>query len=242
MKKKVIRLTESDIEKLVTKILKEEEEGGSVSSADLGQKTKETGQELKKGGLAPKERETLNQAIQMLTSFFKQPGNQATGKAYNLFNKLKKELETVEPEDVNEESVSQNQQQAAGLALSAKRGETPVSRLKGPAKEMYDSMTEKQLEDFASTKHKGLPVRVDEAGGYDSPELGSQHSKDVMELIYNIYKNITDELETLNSMRYDILDDRLGRATSIFLRDIHSVMERYGKSWSDAEKRRVGGR
>jgi hypothetical protein len=96
MKKKIIRLNENDIENLVKKIIKEEE---SISSSELGQKTKETGKELKKGGLAPKERETLNQAIEMLTAFFKQPGNQATGKAYNLFNKLKSELENVKPEE-----------------------------------------------------------------------------------------------------------------------------------------------
>lgn len=45
---------------------------------------------------------------------------------------------------------SEEQRKAAGAALSAKRGETPVSELKGPAKSMYDSMTEKQLEDLAS--------------------------------------------------------------------------------------------
>lgn len=95
MKKRVIRLTESDIEKLVKKIIKEEE---TVSSSELGQNTKDVAKDLKKGGLAPKEREVLDQAISMLTAFFKQPGNQATGKAYNLFNKLKSELQNVKPE------------------------------------------------------------------------------------------------------------------------------------------------
>jgi Protein of unknwon function (DUF3008) len=32
-----------------------------------------------------------------------------------------------------------------------------VSDLKGPAKSMYESMSESQLEDFASTKRKGKP-------------------------------------------------------------------------------------
>ena len=32
-----------------------------------------------------------------------------------------------------------------------------VSDLKGPAKSMYKSMSESQLEDFASTKRKGKP-------------------------------------------------------------------------------------
>lgn len=52
---------------------------------------------------------------------------------------------------------SKSQQKAAGAALSAKRGETKVSELQGAAREMYDSMSESQLEDFASGKRKGKP-------------------------------------------------------------------------------------
>ena len=52
---------------------------------------------------------------------------------------------------------SQAQQKAAGAALSAKRGDTPKSKLKGASKSMAESMTEKQLEEFASTKRKGKP-------------------------------------------------------------------------------------
>ena len=49
------------------------------------------------------------------------------------------------------------QQKAAGAALSAKRGDTPKSKLKGPSKDMAESMSEKQLEELASTKRKGKP-------------------------------------------------------------------------------------
>lgn len=52
---------------------------------------------------------------------------------------------------------SKAQQKAAGAALSAKRGDTPKSSLKGASREMVDSMSEKQLEDIASTKRKNLP-------------------------------------------------------------------------------------
>ena len=54
---------------------------------------------------------------------------------------------------------SKAQQRAAGAALSAKRGETKVGDLKGASKEMYDSMSEAELEDFASTEHDDLPDR-----------------------------------------------------------------------------------
>ena len=55
---------------------------------------------------------------------------------------------------------SKAQQKAAGAALSAKRGDTPKSELKGASKQMVDSMTDKQLEEFAETKHKGKPEHV----------------------------------------------------------------------------------
>ena len=57
---------------------------------------------------------------------------------------------------------SKAQQRAAGAALSAKRGETKVSELQGASKDMYDSMTEEELEDYASTDRKGLPDKVED--------------------------------------------------------------------------------
>lgn len=57
---------------------------------------------------------------------------------------------------------SKAQQQAAGAALSAKRGDTKVGDLQGASKDMYDSMSEEELEDFASTDREGLPDHVDE--------------------------------------------------------------------------------
>jgi Protein of unknwon function (DUF3008) len=55
---------------------------------------------------------------------------------------------------------SKAQQKAAGAALAVKRGEMKKGELKGASKSMYESMSEDQLEDFASTKRKGKPERV----------------------------------------------------------------------------------
>ena len=71
-------------------------------------------------------------------------------------------------------STSKSQQRAAGMALAAKRGEMKASELQGAAKEMYDSMSEKQLEDFAKTKHDDLPEKVEESivvEGYEKDVL-----------------------------------------------------------------------
>lgn len=54
---------------------------------------------------------------------------------------------------------SKAQQRAAGAALSAKRGETKPSELVGASREMYESMTEKELDELASTKRRRLPER-----------------------------------------------------------------------------------
>ena len=55
---------------------------------------------------------------------------------------------------------SKAQQKAAGAALSAKRGDTPKSELKGASRGMVESMTEKELEKLAHTKRKGKPEHV----------------------------------------------------------------------------------
>lgn len=56
---------------------------------------------------------------------------------------------------------SKAQQKAAGGALAAKRGKMDKSQLQGASKEMYDSMSEEKLEDFAEAEREGLPEHVD---------------------------------------------------------------------------------
>ena len=57
---------------------------------------------------------------------------------------------------------SKAQQKAAGAALSAKRGDSKVSDLQGASKQMYDSMSEDELEELASTEREGLPEHADD--------------------------------------------------------------------------------
>lgn len=56
-------------------------------------------------------------------------------------------------------ATSKAQQKAAGAALAAKRGDIKKSELKGASRQMVESMTEKELEDLAETKRKGLPEK-----------------------------------------------------------------------------------
>jgi len=52
---------------------------------------------------------------------------------------------------------SKAQQKAAGAALAAKRGEQDKSQLQGASIEMYETMSEDELEEMASTARENLP-------------------------------------------------------------------------------------
>ncbi len=60
-------------------------------------------------------------------------------------------------------ALSQQQQKIMGLALSYKRGNTPGSEVSQAVKNLANSMSEKELEKYASTSHKGLPKKVGES-------------------------------------------------------------------------------
>lgn len=57
---------------------------------------------------------------------------------------------------------SQQQQKIMGLALSYKRGNVPESEVSPTVKKIANGMSEKELEKYAGTSHKGLPKKVGE--------------------------------------------------------------------------------
>lgn len=57
---------------------------------------------------------------------------------------------------------SKAQQQAAGAALAAKRGEQDKSSLQGASVEMYESMSEEELDEMASTPRDDLPDKAED--------------------------------------------------------------------------------
>lgn len=65
--------------------------------------------------------------------------------------------------ELQEKAVSKQQQKLMGLALAYKRGEVSSDKVSDTVKDLAKGMSEKELEDFAKTKHKGLPDKVDEA-------------------------------------------------------------------------------
>ena len=68
-----------------------------------------------------------------------------------------------------EKSVSKSQQKFMGMVYAAKKGDKPASKEVAKAAK---GMSKKDAKDFAKTKHKGLPDRVNEALTYEAADKG----------------------------------------------------------------------
>lgn len=102
---------------------------------------------------------------------------------------------TIETE-VTEKSVSKKQQKAMGIALAAKKGDIPKSELKGASKEMV-KMSKSDLEDFASTKHKGLPEKKTKSKKTEVKKL----EENILKLVENHLPPHTTKAELLKVIK-----------------------------------------
>ena len=96
--------------------------------------------------------------------------------------------------EVNEKAVSKQQQKIMGLALSVKRGDTPKSKVSKKVQDMSKEMSKKDLKDFASTKHKGLPKKAEKKADVKKIE------ESIMLLIQNHLPAHTTKGELLKSL------------------------------------------
>ena len=138
------------------------------ATAGMGKAAKETGK-------------TIAKAAKVTHEAGRRAGESSVGQAVKKagaaaikagVEKAKRDIKSLKKEELelHEKSVSVSQQQAAGAALAAKRGEIKPSELQGASLQMYKSMTEKELRDFAKTKHKGLPEKKEVKEAVASPE------------------------------------------------------------------------
>lgn len=69
-------------------------------------------------------------------------------------------------------STSKTQQRLMGVAYAVKKGDMELSDVdaayRDKVQELVSNMTLKQLKDFASTSHEGLPDKVEEGAGLDA--------------------------------------------------------------------------
>jgi len=154
--------------------------------------------------------------------------------AENGYSKFLKKVHSLQ-----EKSISQNQQQLAGMALAYLRGEMPDAseEVKKMAK-----MGEKKLRDFAKTKHEGLPEKVKEemeCGSDDKKKNGEEEDPRSMKTKVNLVKN---KLRAMGlKMSYEpkgeMVDEGRGEFRSLGRADRNSGRNRYMGSPTPEQKR-----
>ncbi len=76
-----------------------------------------------------------------------------------------------EKTEIDEKSVSKKQHGLMGAAYSVEKGDKELKDIpksyRGKVKKVVDSMSKKQIKDFAKTKTKGLPIEISEDNKFD---------------------------------------------------------------------------
>lgn len=151
-------------------------------------KTKEVGEQAK-----PVEKTVTSKVIELPSGAETVVGGQ------KIKNQAGKTVITTTPTEgeMTEKAVSKQQQKIMGLALSVKRGDTPKSKVSQKVQDMAKKMSEKDLEDFASTKHKGLPKKKKK----ETKEDEVKHlEENIMKLLNNHFSPTLTKSELLKSI------------------------------------------
>ena len=114
-------------------------------------------------------------------------------------------------EELDEKAVSKKQQKFMGMVHAAQKGEKPASK---EVAKVAKTMKKKDAEDFASTKHKGLPEKkkrekTEETAG-DTPKAATNGSG--MQFGKGIYDSLNREIENIiaESMNVSMSDSTEG--------------------------------
>jgi hypothetical protein len=114
----------------------------------------------------------------------------------------------VREEELDEKAVSKKQQRFMGMVHAAQKGEKPASK---EVAKTAKSMGKKDAEDFASTKHKGLPEKKKPEDKKEKTEetADSTPSKGGVKYGGGIYDSMNRELENMISESMARLDESM---------------------------------
>lgn len=133
-------------------------------------------------------------------------------------------------------ATSKQQQKLMGLALAYKRGDVSSDSVSDNIKKIANAMSEKELEKYAGTKHKGLPKKVSETSISISElqKMVSDAVQEVMNEKFNI-KKLTPEqkqmyIEAIS--KYNEYRSIIHRSSKLpeVVKEIKSLVEFAGKT------------
>jgi hypothetical protein len=191
----VTDLNEGQVNSLYKRIV--ESKTGEKCACGCDKDTCKCGPECKKCDCGKQKKETKEAQI---TYDPKVPGDieKAKQKGINLSadGKVTTSLE--------EKAVSQKQQEFFGVVRAIQKGKLPK---KGKAGEAADEMSKKDVKDFASTKHKGLPKRKETKEGYFDA-VSNAYYKNMSEKMNELPINVTFESKLEKDIN-DIIESTL---------------------------------
>jgi hypothetical protein len=120
----------------------------------------------------------------------------------------------VREEEIDEKAVSKKQQKFMGMVHAAQKGEKPASK---EIAKTAKSMGKKDAEDFAATKHKGLPEKKKSDSKKEKTEetADSTPSKGGMKFGGGIYDSMNRDLENMIKESMARLDESMSINMSI---------------------------
>lgn len=141
------------------------------------------------------------------------------------------------PQELQEKAKSKAQQKFMGMVYAAKKGEKPASKEVAKAAK---GMTKKSAKDFAKTKHKGLPKKIDESilieGEEEKAEL-IMATRDMVDRITGWMEDCASMqseqmLDLTDSIRYELgsqLASQFEQKIKPALADIYDSLDRNRK-------------
>lgn len=134
--------------------------GGNISGRNAGRRTRNVREEVEnaeKISKNPNDPSSRFMGSDELVNVYKQ----STPGQCSAVTKVVKDIVKETLENMEEEATSVAQRRLMAMALQYKKGNMKGASSK--VKKLADSMTVKQLEDYAKTKEKGLPEKIEEA-------------------------------------------------------------------------------
>jgi hypothetical protein len=155
---------------------------------------------VKEGEVSTGNLQKMHQLVTGLKSYIQDDDGQAALKELTAL--IKHYANQGGEQELDEKAVSKKQQKFMGMVHAAQKGEKPASKEVG---KVAKSMGKKDAEDFASTKHKGLPEKKkSETKESESTESDSDNKKDApkkskskFKFGGSVYETLDAQLETL---------------------------------------------
>ena len=116
---------------------------------------KEPGEKVKEGEVSTGNLQQMHQLVSGLKMYIQDEEGRAMLK--ELAGLIKHYVSQGSEQELDEKAVSKKQQKFMGMVHAAQKGEKPASKEVG---KVAKSMGKKDAEDFAATKHKGLPEKA----------------------------------------------------------------------------------